>query len=92
MGYEIQSVDGVIGRVSGFMVDRKSWAIRQLVVETGHWYAGKEVRIVPANVTRISYEDSKVSVNLTKEDIQATAENDRVKPGAADIETLIARD
>jgi hypothetical protein len=74
-GYEIHATDGVIGQVSGFMVDDKSWAIRELVVETGHWYAGKEIFIAPAKVTRISYEDSKVWVKLTKADIERTEEN-----------------
>jgi hypothetical protein len=74
-GYEIQTVDGAIGRVSGLMVDASSWAIRDLVVETGHWYSGKEIRIPSGKVGRISYEESKVFVNLTKEDIQLTPEH-----------------
>ena len=74
-GYAIQAADGPIGHVTGLMVDDKSWAIRELVVETGHWYAGKEILISPARVDRISYEDSKVFVALTKADIQQTAEH-----------------
>jgi hypothetical protein len=58
------------------MVDGWSWAIRELVVETGHWYAGKKILILPDNINRISYEDSTVFVSLTKEDIQQTSTND----------------
>jgi hypothetical protein len=75
-GYNIETVDGTIGNVCGFLVDDKSWAILELIVETGHWYSGKEILISPAKVNRISYEESKVFVNLTKEDIKQTAEND----------------
>jgi len=81
-GYQIQTVDGAIGHVSGLMVDDKSWAIRDLVVETGHWYSGKEILISPGKVNRISYEESTVFVNLTKADIQGTAENELAKAGA----------
>jgi hypothetical protein len=81
-GYHIQTVDGIIGHVSGLMVDDRSWAIRELVVETGHWYSGKEILISPSKIERISYEESKVFVNLTKADIQRTAENEVVKAGA----------
>lgn len=81
-GYAIEASDGTIGRLSGFLVDDRSWAIRDLVVETGHWYAGKEILISPGKVTRIGYVESKVFVNLTIADIQATAENDLVKAGA----------
>lgn len=81
-GYSIHASDGEIGTVSGFMVDEKSWAIRQLVVDAGHWYSGKEILIAVNAVERISYEDSQVFVKLTKAAIQHTAEHDVVKTGA----------
>jgi sporulation protein YlmC with PRC-barrel domain len=81
-GYQIHTVDGVIGHVSGLMVDDKSWAISELVVESGHWYAGKEILISPSKVERISYVESTVFVNLTKADIQGTAENNLAHAGA----------
>lgn len=80
-GYHIQAVDGTIGQVTGFMVNAKSWAIRELVVETGHWYFGKKILISPNKIERISYEDSKVFVNLTKADIQFTEENALAQAG-----------
>lgn len=78
-GYEIQASDGTIGFVRSFMVDDKSWAIGELVVETGHWYSGKEILIPPAKIKSVSYVESKVFVDLTKAEIQRTAENDVVK-------------
>ncbi len=82
MGYEIQAADGPIGSVKHFMVDDQSWAIGEMVVEAGHWYSGKEVLISPAKIQRVSYEESKIFVNLTKSDIERTAVNDIVKAGA----------
>ncbi|MFI5337848.1 MAG: PRC-barrel domain-containing protein [Opitutales bacterium] len=72
-GYHIEATDGAIGSVCGFLVDDKSWAIRQLLVEAGHWYSGKEIQISPRLVGRISHPESKVFVNLTKADIRRTA-------------------
>jgi len=74
-GYAIQTKDGAIGYVTGFVVDDQSWAIRELVVETGHWYAGKEILIPTDRVARISFEESKVFVNLSKSDIEHTAKS-----------------
>jgi hypothetical protein len=48
--------------------------IRELAVETGHWYSGKEILITPAMIERISYEESKVFVNLSKADLERTEE------------------
>lgn len=80
-GFSIQASDGIIGRVSGFMADDKSWAIRELLVETGHWYSGKEIRLATNKVDWISYKDLKVHVSLTKADIQATMEHELAQTG-----------
>jgi sporulation protein YlmC with PRC-barrel domain len=80
-GYHIQTVDGAIGDVSDFMLDSESWAIRDLVVEAGHWFSGKEILIPTGKVERISYEDSTVFVSLTKADIERTGENEVVQAG-----------
>jgi hypothetical protein len=74
-GFHIQTVDGVVGHVSGFLVDEGSWAIRELVAEAGHWFSGREIRISTDKVERVSFEESTVFVSLTKADIQRTAED-----------------
>lgn len=75
-GYHIQTADGMIGEVSDFLLEARSWAIREIVVKAGHWYSGKEIRIPSGKVDRISFDDSSVFVSLTKEDIQRTGENE----------------
>ena len=69
VGYHIQSSDGEVGHVIDFIVHEKSWAICHLIVETGHWYSGKEIAIAPKHIQSISYEESKVFLNVTKEAI-----------------------
>ena len=73
-GYHVQTREGAIGHVTDLMIDDKSWVIGQLVVETGHWYAGKEIVISPKHVDHISYEESAFFVNVTKEAIQDAAD------------------
>jgi uncharacterized protein YrrD len=81
MGYALQATDGEIGSVTGFMMDDKTWAVGELIVETGHWYSGKEVYIKPGNIRLIDYEDGKIAVNLTLADIKHTAEHGVVERG-----------
>jgi hypothetical protein len=83
-GYRIEATDGTIGQVTGFLVDDRSWEIRELVVEAGHWYAGQRILISPSRVTRISYEESKVYVDLSKLDIQQTVDDDHARVSAQD--------
>jgi sporulation protein YlmC with PRC-barrel domain len=68
-GYHIQTSEGEIGHVVDFIINDENWEICHLLVETGHWFSGKEIAISPKSVGRISYEDSNISVNMTKEAI-----------------------
>jgi hypothetical protein len=68
-GYHIQTSDGKIGHVTDFIMDDESWVICHVVVETGHWFAGKQIAISPEQIDRISSEESKVFVNVSKEAI-----------------------
>jgi hypothetical protein len=70
-GYHIKASDGMIGHACDFMMDDQSWAIRQLVIKTDHWLSGREVQIPTSKVDRISYEESTVFVNLTKEAVES---------------------
>jgi len=83
IGFHIQAVDAVIGRLGGFLVDGDNWVVSDLLAEAGHWYSGKEVKIPPAKVERISFEESTVFVGLTKADIERTAEH-QVAHGASE--------
>ena len=71
----MQASDGITGHVCDFMMDDKSWAIQQLVIKTGHRFTGKEVQMPVSKVERISYDDSTVFVNLTKEAVEKSPEH-----------------
>jgi len=81
-GYGIHTTDGHIGEVSGFLIDHKSWAIPELMVETGPWYAHQQIKIPTDQITQIDYESSAVHTSLSKADIQHAAENPVTKTGA----------
>jgi PRC-barrel domain len=69
-GYNIEAKDGEIGHVDRFVVDEEAWAIRYLEVATQNWWPGKKVLLSPAWVERVSWEESKVYVGVTRKAIQ----------------------
>ena len=69
-GYQIKASDGMIGYICDFMMDTRSWTIRQLVIKIGLRFSGKEVQISTGIVDRISYEESTVFVKLTREAVE----------------------
>jgi hypothetical protein len=73
-GYHIQAVDGEVGHVDDFIIDDETWAIRYLVIDTQNWLAGKMVLVSPQWIERVSWHESKVFVNLTRETIKQSPE------------------
>ncbi|HWY32181.1 MAG TPA: PRC-barrel domain-containing protein [Candidatus Acidoferrum sp.] len=69
-GYHLQATDGIVGHISDFLVDDKSWAIGELVIKVGHRFTGKEVRIPAGQVAEISYDSSKVHVKLSTDAVE----------------------
>ena len=83
-GYHLQASDGIIGHVCDFIFDDESWAIRQLVIKTGHRFSGPEMQIPTSKVDRISYDESTVFVNLVKEAVEQSPAHHLVSEGAVD--------
>lgn len=73
-GHHIQALDGGIGHVEDFIIDDETWTIRYLVVDTKNWWAGKHVLISPQWIERVSWEESKVFVNLSCDSIKRSPE------------------
>ena len=72
--HTIQATDGEIGHVSDFVVDDRDWAIRYFIVDTRDWWPGKKVLISTQWIERISWEESKVFIDLTREAVKGSPE------------------
>ena len=97
-GYDLQATDGVVGHVCDFLVDDKSWVINQLVIKTGHRFTGKEVQVPVSKVNHLSYDESKVFMNLTTDEVERSPEyrlvpnGSPVPPGENTFKKVIAED
>jgi len=73
-GYRIHAADGEIGHVDDFIIDDETWAIRYLLVATRNWWPGKQVLISPRWIERVSWSESKVFIDLSRETIKQSPE------------------
>jgi hypothetical protein len=64
-GYQLRATDGDCGKVTGFLLDESSWAIRYLVVDTGSWRMDHQVLLAPSRITAVQRQDKTVSVDLS---------------------------
>jgi hypothetical protein len=90
-GHNIQATDGEIGHVEDFIIDDETWAIRYLVVATRNWWPGKKVLVSPQWIERVSWSESKVFVNLSREVIKRSPEYTEESLLTRDYETELHR-
>ena len=80
IGYHIQATDSEIGHVEDFVVDDETWRIRYMVVDTRNWWPGRKVLVSPDWIDRLSWEERKVHVDLSRERIREGPEWDPRDP------------
>jgi uncharacterized protein YrrD len=90
-GHHIQAADGEIGHVEDFIIDDETWAIRYLIINTQNWWPGKKVLVSPQWIERVSWLESKVFVNLTRETIKQSPEYTEESLLTRDYETGLHR-
>ena len=73
-GYAIEGDDGEIGHVKDFVIDDETWNVRYLVVDTQNWWPGKKVLISTMWISSVSWPDSKVVLQMTRESISQSPE------------------
>ena len=72
-GFGVEAIDGSIGKVDEASYETDSSSI---VVDTGPWIFGKKVMLPAGVIDRIDYEDEKVYVHRTKDEIKHSPEYD----------------
>jgi hypothetical protein len=70
-GYQVRATDGEVGAVTGFLVDDETWAVRYLVIDTGHWWAGHKVLVSPLWIEGVHWSDRAVAVELSREALKS---------------------
>ena len=90
-GHHIQATDGEIGHVDDFVIDDETWAIRYLIIDTQNWWPGRKVLVSPRWIERVSWEESKVFVNLPRDTIKRSPEYTEESLITRDYETILHR-
>lgn len=75
-GYEIQALDGPLGKLDSYILEREAWKIRYLVIETGTWLSGRKVLISPDWVRTVEWDRQQVGVDMKQASIKNSPELD----------------
>ncbi len=79
-GFKLLSRDGEIGKAKDFFFDDQYWTIRYLVADTGSWLTGKQVLISPYSLINVETEKQKITINLSKREIEESPELETDRP------------
>lgn len=79
-GYAIHAKDGAIGHVQDFIIDDDVYHVTDIIVNTGTWLLGKQVRIPRTKAKEISWTENAVNINLSKEQIKDSYQYDSHAP------------
>lgn len=90
-GYAIQAADGEIGHVEDFILDDETWTIRYLIVDTRNWWPGKKVLVSPRWIDKVSWDESKVFIDLPTDAIKQSPEYSEESLITRDYETDLHR-
>jgi sporulation protein YlmC with PRC-barrel domain len=69
-GYKLEGKDGEFGTVKELLFDDQLWTIRYLVAETGSWLLERHVLISPYALTAVLRDAQRITLNLTKKQIE----------------------
>ncbi|MBA3595890.1 MAG: PRC-barrel domain-containing protein [Methylibium sp.] len=79
-GFKLDARDGEIGRVREVYFDDRHWVIRHLVVDTGGWLSGRKVLISPHSIERLDRDQQRLTVALSRQQIEDAPGIDADKP------------
>ncbi len=81
LGYHIRASDESIGHVEDFIVEDAPWVVRYLVIDTRNWLPfSKKVLLAMEWITGITWAESRVYVDLSREMVEKSPEFDPSLP------------
>ncbi len=89
VGYRIHATDGDMGHAEDLILDDETWNIRYLVVDTRNWLPGRSVLISTEWIEKIDWAESKVWIDLPKEQIKDSPSYDPSAPVNQEYETRL---
>ncbi len=80
MGYTIHAADGDMGEAEDFIIDDETWRILYAVADVNKWLPGKKVLLSLSWIDSISWEESHLKTNLTREEVKESPSFDPNEP------------
>lgn len=78
--FTVSATDGDIGSIKDFYFKDDAWVVRYFVVETGTWLSSRKVLISPIAVQNVDWNEKKLPVSISREQVENSPAFDSHKP------------
>jgi len=75
-GFYVEADDGEFGHVEDFIIDDEDWTVKYLVIDTKNWWPAKKVLLYVEWVDSLGWDEEKVFIALSREEIRNSPEFD----------------
>ncbi len=79
-GLGLVAKDGQVGHVEDLYIDSVDGQVRYVVADTGTWLVDHEILLAAECITRVDFDDKKMHVDLTKEQIESSPKRQSGQP------------
>lgn len=90
LGSQVFATDGEVGLVYDLLWDAESWHVRYFVVKTHGWMTSRKVILSPHAVARAHWKEGRLTVQLTREQVNSSPTLDAERPLSRQHETELA--
>ncbi|RPJ51021.1 MAG: PRC-barrel domain containing protein [Acidobacteria bacterium] len=73
-GYHIKATDQEAGHIDDYVVDRDTWVIHSIVIDTSNWPGGKTVVLPRERIERVDWSTKQIFVNMTSHEVRNSPE------------------
>lgn len=73
IGYRVEARDGGVGRLDDLVVDSRSWAVLQIVVDAKPWWPGGHVPVAPALAGEIDWSGRVLRLQCGRDEVHKAA-------------------
>jgi sporulation protein YlmC with PRC-barrel domain len=79
-GLDLIATDGEVGDVEDLYIDSVDGQVRYLLADTGTWLVEHEIILAAECISEVDFEDKKIHVELTKEQIESSPKRQSGQP------------
>lgn len=87
--YLLKNGEETLGYAEDLLLDTDDWSVKYLQFDTRHWFHGKTLQVSPDKITSVSWPDHTISVNVTRDELDAAAENAVVSGFSGTMESRV---